>query len=70
MDEVFGPGYSRSIAADLTMSQLGGRTAERALADGEAPRVVWEALCEATGQPDSVRWLHRNDPRARRRSRS
>lgn len=69
MDEVFGPGYARSVASDLTMSRLGGRTAEQAISDGEPPREVWEALCEATGQPDAVRWLHRTDPRGRRRAR-
>ncbi len=66
MDDVFGAAYARSIAADLVMTQLGGRTAEQALADGEQPRVVWEALCDATGQPESVRWLHRGRPARRR----
>lgn len=59
MDEVFGPGYSRSVASDLVMSALEGRSAEQALADGERPERVWEAICEATGQSERVRWLHR-----------
>lgn len=73
MDEVFGPGYARSVASDLTMSALDGRTASEALDAGVPPRAVWEALCEATDQPDSVRWLHRaakpqsgTGPRSRR----
>lgn len=59
MDEVFGSGYARSLAADLVLADLGGRTVDQALADGERPALVWEAVCEATGQPESVRWLHR-----------
>lgn len=59
MDEVFGAGYARSVASDLTMSALGGRSAQDALDAGVPPREVWEALCDATDQPDSVRWLHR-----------
>ncbi|GMA31759.1 hypothetical protein GCM10025875_17510 [Litorihabitans aurantiacus] len=68
MDQAFGPTYARSLAGDLVISALDGRTPEQALAGGVAPREVWEAVCEATGQPDAVRWLHRAEPgRPRRR---
>lgn len=66
MDEVFGSAYARSIAADLVLAQLDGRTPQQALDDGEPPRRVWAALCDATGQPESVRWLHREAPGPRR----
>lgn len=59
MDEVFGPAYSRSLATDLVLADLGGRTVDQALSDGERPVLVWEAVCEATGQSEAVRWLHR-----------
>ncbi len=61
MDEVFGAGYARSLASDLVLGALGGRTAQQALDEGEPPRVVWEALCDATGQSEATRWLHRGD---------
>ncbi|MBN8884029.1 MAG: DUF3046 domain-containing protein [Salana multivorans] len=67
MDEVFGPGYARSLASDLVVSALDGRTAQQALDAGVPPREVWEALCEATDQPDAVRWLHRAAKPGRRR---
>lgn len=69
MDEVFGADYARSLAADLVMADLDGRTAAQALADGERPGVVWEAVCDATGQSDQVRWLHRAPTKGRRPTR-
>ncbi len=69
MEQVFGATYSRSLAGDLVMSRLDGRTADEALADGVPPREVWEAVCDATGQDDAARWLHREDLRPGRRTR-
>lgn len=67
-DEVFGPEYSRSLAADLVIGDLGGRTALQALDDGIPPRQVWDALCDAQDVPAGRRWV---DPRevARRQRR-
>ena len=52
LDEVFGPAYARSIAADQVLAQLGGRTIAQALAAGERTAVVWRAVCAA--YPDRV----------------
>lgn len=55
MDTRFGAGYARSYAADQVLSTLGGRTVERALAEGDDVKSVWRAVCEATGVPASER---------------
>ncbi|WP_112139828.1 DUF3046 domain-containing protein [Glycomyces dulcitolivorans] len=47
MEETFGAGYARSVAADLSLGQLGGRTIDQALADGENAKAVWMAVCRA-----------------------
>ncbi|HEX5542537.1 MAG TPA: DUF3046 domain-containing protein [Micromonospora sp.] len=52
LEQVFGAGYARSIAADQVLSQLGGRTIEQALAEGEQTAAVWRAVCAA--YPDRV----------------
>lgn len=44
--EVFGPAYASSVAADQVLPQLGGRTIDIALADGEEVHVIWRAVCE------------------------
>lgn len=67
MEQVFTPGYAHSVATDLVLASLGGRSAQQAIDDGVAPDLVWEALCEATDQPESARWLHRAEPGKRRR---
>ena len=35
MNEQFGEGYAESVAKDYVMAELGGRTIEQALADGD-----------------------------------
>ncbi|MDR2254304.1 MAG: DUF3046 domain-containing protein [Bifidobacteriaceae bacterium] len=67
MDSAFGAAYSRSLAADLVIGALGSRTAADALAAGVAPRLVWDAVCDAMELDDSVRWRHREPPKRRRR---
>lgn len=69
MEQVFGTSYARSLAGDLVIGELDGLTAEQALERGVPPREVWEAVCDATGQDDATRWIHREDARktARRR---
>jgi hypothetical protein len=51
----FGDTYAQSVAKDYVFDKLGGRTIERALADGEDAKVVWRAVCETFSVPDSLR---------------
>lgn len=51
MTTEFGGAYSRVLANDLVLRELGGRTANEALAAGESPRTVWLALCRETDVP-------------------
>ncbi len=55
MNAQFGEVYAQSVAKDHVLAALGGRTIERALADGEAARTVWRAVCESFEVPDSLR---------------
>ena len=55
MAEFFGETYAESVAKDHVMSSLGGRTVNKALADGEDAKVVWRAVCEAFNVPDVLR---------------
>ncbi|PPG17721.1 MULTISPECIES: DUF3046 domain-containing protein [unclassified Rathayibacter] len=65
VDDEFGGAYARVLVSDLVLTELGGRTAERALADGAEPREVWLALCRANDVPEA-RW-HGVDARKRHR---
>jgi hypothetical protein len=47
LEQAFGPAYAASIAADQVLPQLGGRTIQQALAQGEETAVVWRAVCAA-----------------------
>ncbi|GGJ77412.1 hypothetical protein GCM10010123_04240 [Pilimelia anulata] len=47
LDEVFGPGYAASVATDLVLPNLDGRTITRALDQGVPTVVVWRAVCAA-----------------------
>jgi hypothetical protein len=51
----FGDVYAQSVAKDYVFSRLGGRTIERALADGEDAKVVWRAVCETFDVPEKLR---------------
>ena len=55
-DEVFGPTYARSLARDLVIDALDGRSAAQAIEAGDEPRTVWHALCDAMDVPDERRW--------------
>ena len=55
MREQFGDVYAESLAKDYVLSNLGGRTVNKALADGEDPKVVWRAVCDTFNVPDSLR---------------
>ena len=47
--------YAQSVAKDYVFARLGGRTIERALADGEDAKVVWRAVCETFDVPEKLR---------------
>ena len=51
----FGDVYAESVAKDYVLSGLGGRTVNKALADGEDAKVVWRAVCETFNVPESLR---------------
>ncbi|AJT40587.1 DUF3046 domain-containing protein [Psychromicrobium lacuslunae] len=51
MAEEFGEGYAASLANDMVLDAVGGRTAREALEAGVPPRSVWQALCEAKDVP-------------------
>ncbi|MFZ0077719.1 MAG: DUF3046 domain-containing protein [Trebonia sp.] len=55
MKEQFGDVYAESLAKDYVLSNLGGRTVNKALADGEDPKVVWRAVSDTFNVPDSLR---------------
>ncbi len=55
MDEHFGSAYARSVARDFVLAELGGRTVEQALADGDATKAVWRSVCTAFNVPASLR---------------
>ncbi len=51
MDAALGAAYSRSWAALYVLGELGGRTVEESLAQGESPKVVWRAVWAALELP-------------------
>jgi Protein of unknown function (DUF3046) len=55
MNAQFGEAYAGSVAQDYVLAGLGGRTVNRALADGEEAKTVWRAVCEAFNVPESLR---------------
>ena len=57
MNAQFGDVYAQSVAKDFVFDQLGGRTVERALADGVDAKVVWRAVCDTFKVPEAPRPL-------------
>jgi len=55
MNAQFGDVYAQSVAKDFVFDQLGGRTVERALADGVDAKTVWRAVCDTFKVPESLR---------------
>ena len=51
----FGDAYAESVAKDYVLSGLGGRTVNRALADGEDAKAVWRAVSDQFNVPDRLR---------------
>ena len=63
MEDEFGPTYAVSLARDLALDALGGRTAQEALDAGLPPRQVWLALCDAQDVPEARRHGKDRHPR-------
>ena len=55
MEQVLGAGYYASWAHDHVLSELGGRTVEQALRDGEDAKAVWRAVVANLGLPARYR---------------
>jgi hypothetical protein len=55
MESALGPDYARSWASMFVLADLGGRTAEEALAAGISPKQVWRAVWAALDLPDRDR---------------
>jgi hypothetical protein len=55
MQQVLGPHYYASWAQDHVLAQLGGRTVEQALRDGEDAKTVWRAVVAALELPRTYR---------------
>lgn len=51
MNARFGAAYADSVARDLVLASLGGRTVVDALAAGVEAAEVWRAVCEAVEVP-------------------
>lgn len=51
MDDEFGESYSRTLAAQQSLTAFGGRTVAELVEAGEPPRRVWEALAEQMDVP-------------------
>ena len=51
----FGDAYAASVAKDHEFAQLGGRTVEQALADGQDAKTVWRAVCAEFDVPRNLR---------------
>ena len=55
MSEQFGEAYAESVAKDYVMAELGGRTVDQALSQGESTKRVWAAVCANFEVPDRLR---------------
>jgi hypothetical protein len=55
MTAQFGEAYAQSVAKDYVFDRLGGRTIERALAEGEDAKLVWRAVAETFDVPARLR---------------
>nr|WP_194241356.1 DUF3046 domain-containing protein [Galbitalea soli] len=55
VSDEFGEAYGRVVTSDLVLEEIGGRTAQQAIAAGTSPREIWLALCRASDVP-AERW--------------
>ncbi|KRF11645.1 hypothetical protein ASG90_16970 [Nocardioides sp. Soil797] len=51
MEQALGAGYARSWAEQHVIGELGSRTVDEALAAGESPKQVWEAVWRTLDLP-------------------
>lgn len=51
ISDEFGESYGAVLVADLSLGTMGGRTAQQAIENGDPPRDVWLALCDAMEVP-------------------
>src|ERR1700719_2483154 len=54
MNAQFGEVYAQSVSKDFVFDKLGGRTIERALADGVSVKAVWRAVCDTFKVPENI----------------
>jgi len=54
MDELHGPGYSRSWARDVVLAPL-GCTVSEAIEQGTDTKEIWRAVCTVAEVPVSLR---------------
>jgi len=52
LEQAFGAPYARSLAADHSFADLGGRTIDEAIAQGIETATIWRAV--VAGYPDRV----------------
>jgi Protein of unknown function (DUF3046) len=55
ISDEFGDTYGKVLTHDLVLGELGGLTADQAIAKGVPARTIWLALCRASDVPES-RW--------------
>lgn len=55
MDNHLSPAYSRTWAETQALSELGGRTVNEALSDGDAAKAIWRAVWAHLQLPPSER---------------
>ncbi len=55
MERHLGGAYSRVWAREHVLCELGGRTVDQALGEGESPKRVWRAVWSALELPDCDR---------------
>ena len=44
MEDALGPAYARSWARQHVLRELGGRTVQESLDEGENPKTIWRAV--------------------------
>ena len=55
MEAALGAAYARTWAREHVLSELGERTVNQALDQGEDPKAVWHAVWKALHLPSSLR---------------
>lgn len=63
MDVTFGHRHGQALMRDLVLPVLASRTPAEAVAAGEDPQLVWDAVCAEMRVPEDARFPHRQDRR-------